>query len=81
MGRKSSLEGMFFFNLWKVSRLSPSCGWLRIACTYLKRQVDGDNWMEKVDDKVKSMLNEILERVRKEGNTSEKSEEEEGSKG
>ena len=42
----------------------PKAGWLRPACSYLKRLTNGLNWDDCVDDKVMGIVKQISERVR-----------------
>ena len=65
LGRKSSRRDVFSI-CGKLLGYHPVRGSLRIACSYLKCQADGENWKEKLEVKVKSTLKEILKRVRKE---------------
>ena len=41
----------------------PVCGWLRVACSYMKRIACSGKWDESVPEKVQSMLQETLQRV------------------
>lgn len=44
----------------------PMAGWLRVACSYVKRQTVGDRWGDYAGDKVCKMLNKMFEQVREE---------------
>ncbi|XP_005105723.1 uncharacterized protein LOC101847362 [Aplysia californica] len=47
----------------KLTGHYPVAGWLRIACSYIKRRANGTNWEEIVDDEVEKMLKEMLSRL------------------
>ncbi|CAE1318271.1 unnamed protein product [Acanthosepion pharaonis] len=42
----------------------PIAGWLRIACSYLKRRAGGIDWEDIVDSESTSMVQEVVEEVR-----------------
>ena len=44
----------------------PACGWLRVACSFVKRQIDVEEWNQKVGTRVKELLSDILARLRNE---------------
>lgn len=44
----------------------PVCGWLRIACSFAKRESEGKCWDDYVGEKAEGIIMEILCRVRKE---------------
>ena len=44
----------------------PVCGWLRVACSFVKRQSMGDRWEDYVGEKSQRMIEEVLSRVCKE---------------
>jgi len=41
----------------------PICGWLRVACSYVKRQIDVGGWNQEVGPKVRMLVTNILERI------------------
>lgn len=41
----------------------PICGWLRVACSFLKRHAEGRRWEDRVGDLVTTWLRKMLERV------------------
>lgn len=43
----------------------PICGWLRTACSYIKRVSDGVKWEDSIGPTARDMLNEVLEKVLK----------------
>ncbi|XP_035828301.1 uncharacterized protein LOC101862068 [Aplysia californica] len=47
----------------KLTGHYPVAGWLRIACSYIKRRANGTNWEEIVNDEVEKMLKEMLSRL------------------
>lgn len=44
----------------------PIAGWLRIACSYVKRRAEGVKWEDKVGERSVTMMQDIVERVKKE---------------
>jgi len=48
----------------KLTGHYPIAGWLRIACSYMKRRASATNWEEIVEDVVEDMLKDVLNRVR-----------------
>ena len=42
----------------------PIVGWLRVACSYLKRHAEGRAWTDYVGDHARDVLREIVEEVR-----------------
>ena len=44
----------------------PIAGWLRLACSYIKRRAEGTRWEDYVGDHTMTMITEVLERVRRE---------------
>lgn len=42
----------------------PVCGWLRLACSYVKRLCQGETWGDKVGNIAMSYLYEIMEQVK-----------------
>ena len=44
----------------------PIAGWLRVACSFMKRHSEGRNWEDPVGDMVTSWLRHVLERVHRE---------------
>ena len=42
----------------------PVAGWLRVACSFVKRHADGQKWTDYVGDRASKMLQEVVERVR-----------------
>ena len=43
----------------------PQAGWLRVACSYVKRHAEGDSWDDYVGDGIRDRMKEIVEEVRK----------------
>ena len=43
----------------------PRAGWLRVACAFLKREAGSIGWDEQVPERVHGMLEEMLERVKR----------------
>ena len=41
----------------------PVAGWLRVACSFVKRHAEGKKWTDYVDDSTTKRLKEIVERV------------------
>ena len=41
----------------------PVCGWLRVACSYVKRESTGERWDDWVGDRAQGMIQEVLRRV------------------
>ena len=37
----------------------PTAGWLRPACSYIKRRASGINWDDKVDKEIVAVIQEI----------------------
>lgn len=44
----------------------PVAGWLRVACSYMKRAAEGTGWEDSVGDAARGKLNEVLHRVKNE---------------
>lgn len=44
----------------------PIAGWLRVACSYVKRRAEGARWGDKVGKETVSMMQDVIERVRRE---------------
>ena len=44
----------------------PIAGWLRVACSYIKRRAEGTGWDDDVGECAVGMIREVLERVRRE---------------
>lgn len=44
----------------------PIAGWLRLACSYVKRRANGVDWEEKVDCRTMKVMQEVLAEVKKE---------------
>ena len=44
----------------------PLAGWLRVACSFIKRSATGVGWEDDVGQEARSMLSEVRERLRKE---------------
>ena len=44
----------------------PIGGWLRVACSFVKRESEGERWEDWVGEKAQKMIGEVLQRVRKE---------------
>lgn len=44
----------------------PIAGWLRVACSYVKRRAEGVRWDDNVGQETVEMMKEIVERVRRE---------------
>ena len=42
----------------------PKAGWLRVACSYLKRHAAGSSWSDYVGDNVRDRMREVVEEVR-----------------
>ena len=43
----------------------PVVGWLRVACSFIKRHSDGHAWEDDVGDLTRARLSQVLERLRK----------------
>ena len=43
----------------------PKAGWLRVACSYVKRHAEGDSWDDYVGDGIRDRMKEIVKEVRK----------------
>ena len=43
----------------------PVAGWLRAACSYIKRHAEGDKWTDYVGDETRIRIVEVIEEVRK----------------
>lgn len=48
----------------KLTGHYPVCGWLRIACSFMKRECQGQTWDDYVGDRAQRMAEELLVRVR-----------------
>ena len=46
----------------RLLRHYPIAGWLRVACSYIKRKAAGVRWENKVSQETVKMMQEILER-------------------
>lgn len=44
----------------------PVCGWLRVACSYVKRKSEGKLWDDFIGDEARAMIREVVSRVRTE---------------
>ena len=44
----------------------PIAGWLRLACSYVKRHAEGETWADFIGDKSLRMVQEVLARVAQE---------------
>lgn len=44
----------------------PIAGWLRVACSYIKRRAEGIRWEDKVGLETVKMIRDVLERVNRE---------------
>ena len=44
----------------------PVCGWLRLACSYVKRRCEGERWDDKIGHHAASMIRELISRVKSE---------------
>lgn len=44
----------------------PIAGWLRVACSYIKRKAEGTRWDDYVGERAMVMMGEVMERVKKE---------------
>ena len=44
----------------------PVAGWLRVACSFIKRQAQGSRWEDFAGEEAVYMLQDVLERVKKE---------------
>lgn len=44
----------------------PIAGWLRVACSYVKRRAEGVRWDDKVGQETMEMIKDVVERVRRE---------------
>ena len=44
----------------------PVAGWLRVACSFMKRSAEGERWDDSVGDGVILMINDVLQRVQTE---------------
>ena len=42
----------------------PKAGWLRVACSYLKRHAAGSSWSDYVGDEVRDRIREVVEEVK-----------------
>ena len=51
--------GVIFY-LWQIVGHYPVAGWLRLACSYVKRRASGVDWEDKVDCKTLEVIQEIL---------------------
>ena len=41
----------------------PVCGWLRVACSYVKRESTGERWDDWVGERAQGMIREVIRRV------------------
>ncbi|GFN80839.1 Pol polyprotein [Plakobranchus ocellatus] len=44
----------------------PVSGWLRVACSYVKRQTEGSKWDDYAGDRACGLIREVVEQVQKE---------------
>ncbi|GFO16630.1 Pol polyprotein [Plakobranchus ocellatus] len=44
----------------------PVAGWLRVACSYVKRQTEGSKWDDYAGDRACGLIREVVEQVQKE---------------
>lgn len=42
----------------------PVCGWLRVACSYVKRECEGERWDDEVGEKAVLIIQEILGKIK-----------------
>lgn len=42
----------------------PVAGWLRVACSFMKRNSEGTTWEDEIGDKVRGWLKDVLRRLR-----------------
>ena len=63
MGDKVSRKELFSV-CGKLVGHYPIVGWLRVACSYLKRHAGGCAWTDYVRDHVHDVLREMVEEVR-----------------
>ena len=47
----------------KLTGHYPVAGWLRTACSYIKRHAEGEKWEDKVGEKTTAVLREVLKEV------------------
>ena len=50
----------------KLTGHYPIAGWLRIACSYIKRQVEGEKWDDMVGERTTATMKEVLKEVERE---------------
>ena len=43
----------------------PRAGWLRVACSYVKRHAKGDAWTDYVGDVIRDRVKEIVDEVQR----------------
>lgn len=41
----------------------PVCGWLHVACSFVKRESEGDRWDDPIGERAAGMMREVLARV------------------
>lgn len=44
----------------------PVGGWLRVACSYIKRMAEGTSWADNIGIRARAMIGEVIERVNEE---------------
>ena len=42
----------------------PVGGWLRVACSFVKRESDGERWEDWIGERAQRLIGEVLRRVR-----------------
>ena len=50
---------------WKLVGHYPIVGWLRVACSFIKRQTNGGRWEDEIDHEVLCMIQEVITEVKK----------------
>lgn len=48
----------------KLTGHYPVCGWLRVACSFLKRESEGQKWDDYIGDRPQQMAEDLVVRVR-----------------
>ena len=48
-----------FFIYGKLTGHNPIAGWLRISCSYIKRQAEGEKWDDMVGERTTAMMKEV----------------------
>lgn len=41
----------------------PVCGWLRVACSFMKRVCEGERWDDNVGERAMSLMRDLLARL------------------